>query len=411
MEAPESASTASVIADSRSAPAKGTRPYPRHHAVLKHLPTLPRELIHQVLDDLGVGTILELICSNDVPWLDNAVSSHLVLGKIFPADKLLVLKAWLKIYFEMRGTRRGYEGLHSRFQHRSISYSEILTDVQYRVQLELKKYVPFIPDLEDYVPEPGQILEPVTASMAFPEVEKLWNTLDAAEAKLNATKAHQLQEIVRLSRIYPGWLRDSKDPTKEKHQNEEHRIKRYEAVAEKITKRQILGKTWVGAYWFESGRCPVMPYDCLLRLFLKTLERFPPAAEAAPVIKSRSKTAAKTHPGYPLEVLKCIRTALVGLATVYTPSGKVLMRTLYAENFGSNKGLKQPMFLTSDSKRLPHEQRTLPIPLDERELQWLDGFLRSCRFMAEWDEEWKKGLTVAEYWKVHNGQFLGKDLV
>ncbi|KAA8911458.1 hypothetical protein FN846DRAFT_774049 [Sphaerosporella brunnea] len=371
MEAPESASTASVIADSRSAPAKGTRPYPRHHAVLKHLPTLPRELIHQVLDDLGVGTILELICSNDVPWLDNAVSSHLVLGKIFPADKLLVLKAWLKIYFEMRGTRRGYEGLHSRFQHRSISYSEILTDVQYRVQLELKKYVPFIPDLEDYVPEPGQILEPVTASMAFPEVEKLWNTLDAAEAKLNATKAHQLQEIVRLSRIYPGWLRDSKDPTKEKHQNEEHRIKRYEAVAEKITKRQILGKTWVGAYWFESGRCPVMPYDCLLRLFLKTLERFPPAAEAAPV----------------------------------------LMRTLYAENFGSNKGLKQPMFLTSDSKRLPHEQRTLPIPLDERELQWLDGFLRSCRFMAEWDEEWKKGLTVAEYWKVHNGQFLGKDLV
>jgi hypothetical protein len=420
---------------------------PRHHGVLKHLPTLPRELLHQVLDDLGLVTILELLCRNEVPYLDEAVKTHIKWGKLLPSDKLDELKHWFTLYVQIRGNDHRNHELAISIGKRS-SFPKILLEVKQHVLHWLRRYASVAAQLQPYAPGMLSNTEDLNA-LDFDGCKQLWETFDAAEKNLNAAKAEQIRFIIRLLKTYPGWLKDTKDPTQERHGNVEHRIQRYEALAERSLEFKISARPepgldvglrvrydnepghWVGGYWFETGRVPVAPYDFLLRLFLKTLERFPVEDHVAvgepnldleqlrltekEKVREPKKKLETIDYTYTPEALGHIRTAIAGLKCVYTTQetrdrlqslNPQWSRVIVAKYKGFGPGQRQTKFVVPDGPRLPYEKRGLPLPLDQRELEWLEAFLESCRFMAQWDQEWKsKGMTVAEYWKLHNGGF------
>jgi len=39
------------------------------------------------------------------------------------------------------------------------------------------------------------------------------------------------------------------------------------------------------------------------------------------------------------------------------------------------------------------------LPIAERGLEWIEAFLKSCRFMTETSNEW--GMTLKQYWALH----------
>jgi hypothetical protein len=419
---------------------------PQHHGVLKHLPTLPRELLHQVLDDLGLVTILELLCRNEVSYLDEAVATHIEWGRLLPPDKLAELKQWFTLYLQIRGNQHRNHELALSVGKRS-SFPKILLEVKRQVLHQLQAYACATAQLKPYAPR-MLIDTSMWNALDFDGCKYLWETLDAAETNLNTAKAEQIRFIIRLIKTYPAWLKDAKDPTQERHGNVEHRIRRYEALVEKLLQFKISARPeprfgpwprksdswestfWVGGYWFETGRVPVVPYDFLLRLFLKTLGRFPVVGDAGELNldleqlkhteafrpkekmgESKEKTET-LHYTYTPEALAHIRTAIAGLKCVYTTPemhdrlqnfdwSRVIMGR------GSGSGHRPARFVITEGPRLSHQKRQLPLPLDRRELEWLEAFLESCRFMAQWDQEWKKGMTVGEYWRLHNGGFEG----
>jgi len=159
----------------------------------------------------------------------------------------------------------------------------------------------------------------------------------------------------------------------------------------------MLDKSFVAKRRFASHYLFLVPYDRLLKGFLKVLRRFP------------------THKHtYPPE----LDTVLEGMEHIYVRDscvdhglrkGFVCTRTKYtpyapepAKKKGKQRGgPRQPQF-NSDYARLEFcktEDRIQPI--DERELDWLEGFLKICRYMSKMEEKWKTDMTVSEYWLMH----------
>ena len=68
------------------------------------------------------------------------------------------------------------------------------------------------------------------------------------------------------------------------------------------------------------------------------------------------------------------------------------------EYFG--KGYFQPRFNTRPFRLTALNPDLL---CDPKEFDWLEGFTIVCKYMSRMQEEWKKGMTVAEYWILHVG--------
>jgi hypothetical protein len=148
----------------------------------------------------------------------------------------------------------------------------------------------------------------------------------------------------------------------------------------------------------------------LLRLFLKTIQKFPPSSDDNPERESKDKSHR-----YPSN----LKVVLEGLPEIYPRDGWMAMhdeveswepmpRTLY-NRYSSLKtntagGTKQPTFWSHKSCTV--KVRNVEIvrriaPASKKELDWLEAFLSICKYMASMQEIWTRKETVAEYWQRH----------
>ncbi|KAF8078303.1 hypothetical protein FPV67DRAFT_1405031 [Lyophyllum atratum] len=358
----------------------GPIPVRRYHAVARKLKTLPPELVHQVLDDLPVSNILEIICGHDIPYVDTCVLSHMHLRRIFPTpESLSTVKQYFTLYMELCQRRESAHASRKPFipalgqdalvfvskrNATSSPFDRILASVKADIQRLLETYEPYLTTLSKFAPKP--------LGRGVPEISDLtalwdfWINLEAAERSLNSVKSSQLRRIAKLHVDYPGTLRMRLDTSQaSRHHSEQHRINELEFSARRVLKLQILLGKFIGRTLFSGQRFPVVPYDRHLRCFLK---------EYAPVL--RTKYTPYSHSDY--------RTSRRGNQPHFLGGSK--------DDGGEKKHLR--VLLDNDSI----------LPLEEKEFEWLEAFLRACRYMEGMDDaEWRAGMTVKQYWKIHVG--------
>lgn len=148
----------------------------------------------------------------------------------------------------------------------------------------------------------------------------------------------------------------------------------------------------------------------LLRLFLKTIQRFPPSSDDNTEKESKNRSHR-----YPSD----LKVVLEGLPEIYSREALMAMsdeveewkpmpRTLYNKYSSIEAsiagGTHQPSFWSHKSctgKVRDVEISRRIAPASKKELEWLEAFLSICNYMASMQEIWTRRETVAEYWQRH----------
>jgi hypothetical protein len=113
------------------------------------------------------------------------------------------------------------------------------------------------------------------------------------------------------------------------------------------------------------------------------------------------ETPNPTTYSYPPDVTKKILKTTAGLGYVYTPEALPrVIRTKYTPYSGAglleNGGLCQPMFVP---EMWPCVKGRFVLYREE-EIEWLEAFLESCKFMSGMSEvRWSTTETVAQMWE------------
>jgi hypothetical protein len=353
------------------------------------------------------------------------VLSHFHFSKIFvSSSSLSVLKEYFALCMDLSQHREGrhwsanpnipslqrdavyFVNLHT---DPSDSYEEILVSVKVATLDLLDAYIEYFPALSKFTTEPIPGREYWETSDPA-SMWKLWKIIDAAERLMNDVKSAQLQRIAQLLLNYPNMLRGSRDISQELRSHSlPHRVSTFERNAQRMLKPQVLRRDFIAKRIFSQHRLPVVPYDRHLKCFLKVLEKFPV------VVQSNNTTSSRKPYMYPPEVAGYITKAVQGMAYVYTReaikndtySDLRILRTkstpYSAKGYQSSFGLNQPRFMNAEDGEGIDNENDKIMPMEEKEFEWLEAFLKSCAFMSNMDMEWTKGVTVKKFWAIHTG--------
>ncbi|KDR82576.1 hypothetical protein GALMADRAFT_134169 [Galerina marginata CBS 339.88] len=387
------------------------QPQLRYHVIAHQLTKVPPELVHEIINDLPIVKILELISNHKIPYIEQCVCTQIYLKEIFSPSFLAEVKSYFVLYLRIRRLDSRFpHPILPRLEHDAYTFLKISPPVNIVAILKaaiikhLEKYEHLFPLLRVYAPEsiPEKAFW-VTDSAS--DLQQIFENIDAAEMKLNSLKADQLRRMACLIQKYPMTMKTRENTSQEVRRNEQHLVDRLLYLSNHMKNGQILQNRFVGVSVFSKGRPFLVPYDRLLRLFLKTIDKFPP------ILNNKSRGSNRKYPHrYPSE----IKTVLEGMSMVYPRDGEsrdkepdVLSRTVHTKySIGKSDiaaRLHQPAFwLDWDSvpiRDLPVAERLLPA--SDKELEWLEAFLFCCHYMANMNEEWKEGQTVGEYWHAH----------
>lgn len=457
------------ITPDRKTMASSTTPKPP--AIIRHLTTLPRELIHNIIDNLCISQVLSLSLSND-PFIDECIIGHLNYKCIFHnLGQLRKLTEYFRIYSEILIVRsislhKYTTQLAAHPAWSKITYDELVAHLHVQVVGLIDRGTPGTADLAALSALSPTPLHSVWNSSDLPRLRSRWALLNKLIRALNAKKSEQLQKLRDLVLEYPGLLRaDLEIPNHRSSLN--HMVGELEWRIKALrSKRGICAKR---LYPFRKG-LPVLPYDRHLRLFLKVLERYPlpdgympsvtrpkgkipvqgealSAQQHEKILCTPAETTARLNHQYTPEATENIRRAILGLTYVYTststsfvPPGSTLpisspvnapppAPTLgfgYSATFGqTSSGISKkqeiapaaeitiirtkqtPYSAYPHNKTYGHFQPCFVIPdgmeayaaLAEMEIQWLESFLWSCRYMANMhDARWNEVMSVGEMW-------------
>lgn len=241
----------------------------RYHSVAYRLPSLPPEIVHKVIGDLQLAKILEIVCSHNIPYIDDCIISHIVLGKIFTSDSLQAVKKFYTIYLAVCKRHRLAHLKLPRIRSLEIdafsylksrkSVYNILGEIKAAILEELGGYVEYFPTLRKFSTSP--IPDEVFWASTHSELERLLSTIVAAEDALNTKKSMQLERIALLIKENPGMLKMGKTQTQDPCRNEQHRIDHLLHFSQKILKPQILDRNFVAGFIFSRCRFYLEPYD------------------------------------------------------------------------------------------------------------------------------------------------------
>ncbi|KAG6820758.1 hypothetical protein H0H93_012022 [Arthromyces matolae] len=393
-------------------------PSQRYQAVARNLSSLPPEVLHNVLDDIPFLRILEIITLYDLPYIEQCVLSHVRYGQLFrTSESLSTLKQYLSLYV--------YISQRLRCTRKPILlpgkgpdlFDKILATVQAAIFQFLKPFDLYTQALSQYCPSIAAGMPDISDHAALHEY---WKSLNVAEDCLNQIKASQLERLAQLYIQYPGMLKRRLDTSQEsRRMTEQHQIEALRLHAAKMLKAQILGNKFIAKTIFAELRFPVIPYDRHLKMFLRILHKFP-LPDALP-------SAEEPHPvkyyTWPENVISDITTVTEGLAYVYPKASAKgnygpILRTMYTcysdKDFAKASGKNQPQFvggihITAKKKEHLHyfDPNDNILPLEEREFEWIEAFLRTCAYMRQMDDvEWTDGITIKQFWVNHTGDNL-----
>lgn len=244
----------------------------RYSSVAGRLPKLPRELVHKILDDISLVKVLELVSSHDIPYIDECVSTHFHLRQLLPPDVLREAKSYFLLYNTLceRRRRQPLPNLPQLAHDAQVLLKakpskrvDIVAIIKVEILKDLEAYAPFFPVLRYFCPDP-KLSIPDRVFWDISSVTWLWdlfNTIDAAQKKLNAVKSDQLKRMAELMVEYPGMLRDYQDTSQEQRRNADHKIAKLLLLSERIKRPQMLSGKFVGRYIFTQHNFYLVPYD------------------------------------------------------------------------------------------------------------------------------------------------------
>jgi hypothetical protein len=245
---------------------------PRFHAVASRLPRLPRELVHEVLNDLWIQKILEILCNHNSPYLDDCVSSHFKIGRVLPASDLAELKDLFSLYLRICALHRGNPHPRIPTLEKEVTFFldriksrpvDIKWEIRNAIVGELDKYDKFIPVLNSVIPD--KMLP--WGNAAFRDVsgsglKEAFEAIDAAEVKLNTLKANQLRRLADLLERYPNYVRTCCEKNGETGpQKQRHRVEYLRNQANGMLMRQILDGRFTARAIFAQDQFYLIPYN------------------------------------------------------------------------------------------------------------------------------------------------------
>lgn len=353
----------------------------------------------------------------------------------------------------------------------------VLVEIQTAITKELEVFVQYFDVLNDYTPSGDPIEDRELWDLDdVSTLRVLWMNIHDAERTLNAKKAGQLNRIADLVSQNPLLLLPSTSESQEPSWNVKHRVDMFRQAAERMGKPQLHCSRIMSTHIFGGeGRLPVLPYDRTLRVLLKVFKKFPLEPERNILTGKPMKPLVFE---WPEDVRKDWEKVIEGMGYVYTKNGryptkeelekeeeeekkkkeakegddeddeekpkqglrrarlivdddedgvapttkttfiKPPLRTKFTPysdwRFRLVSGTNQPCFVGRVIDRQVKKVDAIE-PLDEKEFEWLDAYLRVCKFVGGGgvsrdgvQTEWREGVSVQEYWRVHAEGFKGQ---
>ncbi|KAJ3537728.1 hypothetical protein NMY22_g5479 [Coprinellus aureogranulatus] len=406
-------------------------PHPRFHAVSSRLPRLPKELVHEIFNELWIQKILEILCNHDDPYLDECAITHITIGKFLCESKLPEIKQAFRLYLRIRSMHRDHPHPHIPILEKDVNFF-ILRDEKWKKHqptdfvLEIKKAI--LEELEAYrnfqeilyyiarteynptdaktdsktegfvYPDLGGALPPwpFEIGLLTSQIGELFDVFDAAEVKLNSLKQSQLYRMADFLERYPNYFHTCCEKD-EGSRNSSHTVGRLRLEASRLHMRQIVfGKQFGARSIFAQRQFFLVPYNRVLRTFLKVIERFPPEVHQYPECLTLVLDGFKEHnPRTPSEAKGETQLAPRVLHTKYS----------LPEHKRRAPAMQPAFFLDADYPVPRNLKRWKSIwPFAEKDFEWLEGFLSVCGHISSMEGTWTAGQTVAEYWLKHVGQ-------
>ncbi|KIL59271.1 hypothetical protein M378DRAFT_78075 [Amanita muscaria Koide BX008] len=341
-------------------------------SAVKRLTSVPLELVHKIFEDFQLSRILHIICAHDLPYLDFCVASHYTIGKILPQDRLEEVKAFFTLYLDLLNLHRhpGLQYPHIPalecdavvFTQKGGTPADVIYHITSAILIKLTHYDTFREALQPHASELLPSLYHIDAT-DITSLRHFFDIMFNAEMTLNKQKSEQLKRLAQMVKEHPRSLKRISDKSQELRRNEQHVIDQLMNLSEKMLKPQILDKRFVAKRHFAAHNLFLVPYDRLLRGFIKVIHQ---AGESLDFARTK-----------------------------YTPYGP---EEPEKKECG---GHRQPQFINehwrSEFKHI-HDRIQ---PMDEEELEWVESFLKVCRYMSEMKETWKADMSVSEYWRIH----------
>ncbi|KAJ3528027.1 hypothetical protein NMY22_g9562 [Coprinellus aureogranulatus] len=372
-----------VAVESRLLEAKGFR-----------LPRLPRELVHEVFNDLWIQKILEILCNHNSPYLDDCTSSHFRISKFLPPAQLAKVKESFALYLRICALHRGNPHPHIPILENAWPYFneklkgnhpvDIEREIRGAIVTELDKYTKFIPVLNSVVPD--HIIpwgSPAFRDVSQKGLKEAFDHIDEAEVKLNTIKANQLRRLAGILERYPNYVRTCCEKGSEgtSAQKQSHRVAYLRTQADNMLMRQILDGRFVARAIFAQEQFYLVPYNRVLRLFMKVLCRFPPEDVKPPVQEQPRKADDEDE------------DERWTSDSQRTPPPRVMHTEYSLPKHRGYGGPAQPHFFLYNFHPTPREMNKWDgiWPFPDKEFEWLEGFLSICDYMGAMKEEWSVG--------------------
>ena len=236
-----------------------------HAGITNQLTKMPPELVHEIINDLPITKLLELVSTNNVPYIDQCITTHIHLGKIFSAKDLADVKDYFMLYLRIITLDRPPK-IPEIMRLDAITFLELIPPVNIVAFLKaniinnLETYQQFFPLLDRYSPQPipRRVYWPTDNAAGLREIFEI---IDAAEANLNDLKAKQLERMARLMEKYPGTLRQRGDLSQEPRKSEQHMIAYLLRESTEMRRRQLLSRPLKSISVFAFRQLYLVPYD------------------------------------------------------------------------------------------------------------------------------------------------------
>jgi hypothetical protein len=399
--------------------------------VVGFLTKLPRETIHQVLDDLPIVKVIRLLCYQ-IDYLNECILTHLRYQEIFSSSQDISL---VVEYFTLFRETKVFsneplappESILAQIPgaHSSITLGDIIPIFQTGIISIRNRLDGSGLDL-DLLAKYGRSPRPVLVD-PFEDARQwlqhgwhYWQWFKDAKLKLNAWKADQLKLAADLVERYPYVVKQTADPRQYVEVcNISHISNRLRTSANKAFRERKLIHLDPGSVKAPPYLVEIIPYDRYLWLLLDTLEKHPFYMESLELEDSFQRMVLEPQPlpakldnlpllctaekkesdsQYPEEIAGHLRIALKGLVYVYTEDNVTVPRIEWgprlldpvSQDGSKTEARRWPRFLVNKHIRypgMPPRQRIATAqklkPLDAREYEWIEAFLKTVTWMEE----------------------------
>ncbi|PQE29529.1 AAA ATPase central domain protein [Rutstroemia sp. NJR-2017a WRK4] len=401
---------------------------------LKAIPTPWPPAVHQVFDDLPIVKVIRILCYR-LDYLNECVLTHLHYGKLFSSSQDIALAVeYFTLFRETRVFRNKalappksplaqVPGPHS-----STTFGDIINICQMGI-VEIRACLDIpSPDLDLLTkygrsPRP-QLVDPFEDARAWLQHGRsYWQWVKEAKSNLNAQKADQIKLAADLVERYPHVVKQTTDPRQDvAERNISHISSRLRSFANQALRDRKLTHFSPGSVKAPLYLIEIIPYDRYLWLMLDTLEKHPFHMESPELEETFQKMVLEPQPlpmnldklpllctadkkesdsQYPEEIAGHLRTALKGLAYVYNEDDVIMPRIELEPRLNDAASQENSKTETTQTRRWPRFLVKKDIkypgmpplwriaaaqklkPLDAREYEWIEAFLKIVTWMEE----------------------------